>query len=112
MGNIRGIGVVRSAPYVCHLFFADNSIFFANANLKDCDTILSLFKIYKDASSQQVNFRKTIATFSPNTPPVIRHSIKAKFQVKSEVGHGQYLGLPSVIGRRKIQVFLSIKERV
>lgn len=28
------------------------------------------------------------------------------------VGHGKYLGLPSLIGRNKIQLFQSIKERV
>ena len=50
--------------------------------------------------------------FSSNTKESIRHRIYSILDVFTTVNHGRYLGLPSLVGRDKKQVFDFVKEKV
>ena len=54
-GVLNGVSLRSSGPKVSHLFFAEDSLLFAKANLTDCSTIMDILAIYKLATGQQIN---------------------------------------------------------
>ncbi|KAL5808282.1 hypothetical protein ACOSQ3_028973 [Xanthoceras sorbifolium] len=75
-GHVHGIKVVRAAPSISHLLFADDSLIFAKASSDECKCIKQLLEVYKEDSGQSINFEKSALTFSPNTPAGIRAEIR------------------------------------
>jgi hypothetical protein len=110
--KIYGIRIARQAPEISHLFFADDSILFCQATEAACSKIQELLHIYELTSGQQVNREKTNIYFSKNTTHALQERIKALLGVQVSCQHEKYLGLPSLIGRTKRQVFSTIKARV
>uniref|UniRef100_A0A5B7AER2 Reverse transcriptase domain-containing protein n=1 Tax=Davidia involucrata TaxID=16924 RepID=A0A5B7AER2_DAVIN len=110
--KIHGIAVARNAPKISHLFFADDSLLFAKAIEDQVLEISRIIELYGDASGQQINFDKSSLSFSPNVPEDKREVIKQILGVSLCSIHNKYLGLPSTIGRSKMQPFNFIKDRV
>lgn len=54
----------RSLTY----FFADDSVLFPRANLKEVGIISSLLKVYENVSSQMINLQKSEFSCSRNVP--------------------------------------------
>ena len=50
--------------------------------------------------------------FSHNTPHEKRCEVLNILGPMQDTRHGKYLGLPSIIGRSKIEVFAEVKEKV
>ncbi|XP_075663092.1 uncharacterized protein LOC142632603 [Castanea sativa] len=73
---------------------------------------LDLLDCYERASSQQLNRNKTSLFFSKSTPPDILDQIKNSLEVQEIKKYEKYLGLPSLVGRKKKASLLFIKERV
>ena len=67
---------------------------------------------YEEASGQKVNTNKSSIFFSPNTAQETRDEIFNILGPMQNSRHTKYLGLPSLIGRSKKQVFAILKERV
>uniref|UniRef100_A0A5B7BN08 Reverse transcriptase domain-containing protein n=1 Tax=Davidia involucrata TaxID=16924 RepID=A0A5B7BN08_DAVIN len=110
--KIHGISVARNAPRVSHLFFADDSLLFANATENQASEISRIISMYGAASGQQVNFEKSAISFSANVTADRREQIKQILGVSICSIHNKYLGLPSTIGRSKVQPFNLIRDRV
>ena len=49
-GALNEVSLRSSGPKVSHLFFANDGLLFARANLTDCSTIMDILAIYKLAS--------------------------------------------------------------
>lgn len=64
------------------------------------------------ASGQSFNLDKSSMIFSPRVQNRIKEDIKALFQLNVASHHEKYLGLPSMVGRRKHQFFSMVKTRV
>lgn len=57
--NLHGIKVVRNAPQITHLLFADENLLFARSNEKETETIIQILHSYKLYSDQLVNVDKS-----------------------------------------------------
>ena len=110
-GLLGGISVCRRGPSLSHLFFADDSLIFCKATLRECDALPKILKVYELALGQQLNRAKTSLFFSGNTPKEIRDEIKLRFGAQVNRQHEKYLGLPSLVGRNKKNTFKEIKEK-
>ena len=73
---------------------------------------MSILGVYESASSQKINPDKSSVFFSPNTPSATRDEILNSLGPMQDSQHKKYLGLPSLIGKSKTQVFVEIKEIV
>ena len=66
-GQMEGVKICRGGPRLSHFFFADDSLIFCKATLKECDELQRLLVVYEKASNQQLNHAKT-SLFSVVTP--------------------------------------------
>ena len=67
---------------------------------------------YEEASGQGVNFTKSGIMFSSNVTLTLAAQLSSVMDVSNPLNTGRYLGLPSLIGRKKKMVFNHIKERL
>ncbi|XP_073152775.1 uncharacterized protein [Henckelia pumila] len=103
--------MARSAPSISHLFFADDSFLFFRATMEECNTVKECLRIYEVASGHKVNFDKSSISFSANVPSHMKNSICENLEVAYTTNHAHYLGLPSLIGRNKTEIFTFVKEK-
>ncbi|KAA3460797.1 reverse transcriptase [Gossypium australe] len=59
MGNLKGVKVCRESPTVTHLFFADDSIVFGDANEIGGRVLLDILRRYETVSRQKINLDKS-----------------------------------------------------
>ena len=111
-GDIHGYSLCRQGPKLTHLLFADDSLIFCRAIVEECYKVMDLLKKYEEASGQKVNRSKTSLFFSNFVPEEVKHGIKVKLGVLEIMHYKKYLGLPSLIGKRKKESFNFIKEKV
>nr|GEU52210.1 reverse transcriptase [Tanacetum cinerariifolium] len=105
LGTLSGIKMTRNCPLISHIFFADDSLFFLKASHGECGTLISILYSYCEASGQTVNFQKSSAFFSLNTPSSLRDDIYGDLHVHQMDCKAKYLGLPSIFGQKKAEMF-------
>ncbi|KAH9767472.1 reverse transcriptase domain-containing protein [Citrus sinensis] len=111
-GMIHGARVARGAPLVSHLFFADDCFLFFKATVHEAHLVKKILATYEAASGQQVNYNKSSVSFSRNMVEDTIHNICQQLGVVATIDHGTYLGLPSYVGHKKIDIFRYIKDKV
>ncbi|XP_057796787.1 uncharacterized protein LOC131012797 [Salvia miltiorrhiza] len=111
-GDIHGIQMGRRGPAVSHLMFADDCIFFCRASELECANLKRVLGIYELASGQAINYQKSGVFFSLNVSATEREAISGTLGVTSALDTGRYLGLPSLIGRKKKEIFKYLRDRL
>ena len=111
-GVLKGISICRGGPELSHLFFGDDSLIFYRVSMEDCDELQRVLGVYERASGQQLNRAKTSLFFSKNTPREILGAIQSRFGAQVIKQHEKYLGLPSLVGKKKRNTFNDIKEKL
>ena len=111
-GRIHGVSICRRAPKISHILFADDSLLFCQATERETQETFDVLKLYAKASRQCLNMEKSLVYFSSNTTSQIRESIKAMIRVNEVDRFESYLGLPTLVGRRKYHTFSFLKDRV
>ena len=109
---LSGISICRGFPMVSHLFFANDSLLFCKATNHECQKLVEILELYEAVSGQNVNMDKSFVFFSHNTPQERRSEVIGILGPMQDTRHNKYLGLPSIIGRSKTEVFAEVKERV
>ena len=94
-----------------HLFFADDSLLFCKASEHDCCKLIEILQLYEAASGQKVNDEKSSVIFSHNTPEESKRMVLDILGPMQDTRLGKYLGLPSIIGRSKTEVFAEVKGK-
>ncbi|XP_058762257.1 uncharacterized protein LOC131635640 [Vicia villosa] len=82
------------------------------ANVAEVAHLMSFLSIYADASEQEINLNKSEVFFSRNLNKPAQEDIAKIMGVHHVMGTGNYLGLPSMIGRSKKATFSFIKDRM
>jgi hypothetical protein len=68
--------------------------------------------MYEEASGQEINLAKSEVFFSRNLSMAAQEDLSKIMGVRHVLGTGNYLGLPSMIGRKKKEIFAYIKDRI
>lgn len=110
--SLTEIRMGAEGPWISHLLFADDSLFFLQASLVNCQSMMRILTAYCTASGQMVNFGKSSLFFSPNTPLELQMSISAILGIQGSDDPSKYLGLPTMWGRSKKQALAYVKDKV
>jgi hypothetical protein len=110
-GDIHGVKICRGAPSVSHLLFADDCFLFCRSNLQETQHLMNILNTYEKASGQEINLTKSEVFFSRNLSLPAQEDLAKIMGVRHVLGTGNYLGLPSMIGRKK-KIFSYIKDRI
>ncbi|RWR76746.1 LINE-1 reverse transcriptase isogeny [Cinnamomum micranthum f. kanehirae] len=78
----------------------------------ECYTMKKILMEYEAALGQAINFAKSGIFFSSNVPLDIRDHISSSLGVFSPLNMGRYLEAPSLIGRKKKEVFSYLRQRI
>ena len=89
--ELRGVVASARGPRISHLFFADDSLIFGKATIKECEEIQWVLQVYEASSGQQLNRNKTSLFFSHNTANKVRETIKTMFGAQVLKPHESYL---------------------
>jgi hypothetical protein len=108
----RGIILAKNAPRISHLLFADDSILFFKASVKEAEEIESLLAAYCDAFGQRINYDKSSIYFSKKCSKTSKEEIKGKVRVYNEALTERYLGLPTDVCRSKNGAFKYLKDQI
>jgi len=111
-GIITGVPTSLRGPSLSHLFFTDDNIIFCEANSVEWRRIMKILGIYEKGSGQKINLLKTSLFFSRNTSQERKQEILSLSRLTETHRIDTYLGLPSFVGKSKIQSFGFIKDRV
>lgn len=111
-GILHESKVCRTAPPISHLMFADDCLLFCKATKAECTHLRQLLADYERVSGQAVNFSKLGVYFSKNVNADTRRELSSILGVHSPLNTCRYLGLPSLVGREKNQIFKYIKDRL
>jgi hypothetical protein len=68
--------------------------------------------MYEAATGQEINLTKSEVFFSRNLSLAAQEDLSRIMGVRHVLGTGNYLGLPSMIGKKKRDVFAFIKDRI
>lgn len=86
----------------------DDCIIFGDATNNEASRVKNSLKIYEIASGQQVNFDKSAIVFSKNTIRQVRDQVAGVLGDKEVERHDIYLGLPTIVGKSRKEVFDNI----
>lgn len=111
-GQLHGCKVCKGAPSVSHLLFTDDSILFFQSSITEARRVEEILNIYEVASGQAINYSKSGIVFSSNVVDVLQDAISFILEVWGSLDMNRYLGMPSLIGRRKKAVFSYLKDRL
>ena len=95
-----------------HLFFADNSLLFYRANSQECHKLIEILAMYEAASGEKINMDKSFVFSSHNATQETKEVVLDILGPMQDSRHSKYLGLPSIIGKSKNEVFAEVKEKV
>lgn len=110
--HIRGVKIGNGVPPITHLQFADDSLFFCQANARNCKALKEVFEVYEYYSGQKLNATKSMITFGSRVYGSTQERLKHILGISNQGGGGKYLGLPEQFGRKKKEMFDYIIERV
>ncbi|KAH9658155.1 hypothetical protein KPL70_023379 [Citrus sinensis] len=85
---------------------------FSRASMTDCQNLKRILESCSTASGQIFNFKKSSLFLSGNVQQDQAEAIGNLFQLNIVSRHEKYLGLPSMIGRKKSSFFNDIKLTV
>lgn len=111
-GFLHGVVLGGNAPPISHLLFADDSLIFGRAVEEEVVFLKQCLLLYGCATGQKNKFQKSALSFGPGVRNTINDMVQNILGVPVVPFHEKYLGLPTVSGRSKKQMFKRIEERL
>lgn len=109
---IHGLRIARAAPSVTHLFFVDDALLFARATEPELRNIMEILKLYEEAYGQKINIKKCSLKFSRNVTMEDQLRLCTSLGMRLAGDEERYLGLPTIIGRSKREVFTTLEVKI
>ncbi|XP_026400051.1 uncharacterized protein LOC113295938 [Papaver somniferum] len=81
--QLTSMKILRSAPKINHLLFADDCLLFCKANLDQTRKLLQLIEDFSFCSGQLINFHKSAIYFTKNMSPSSFQTVSGFLQVSS-----------------------------
>lgn len=110
--TLMGIKMKKKCPMLSHLFFADDSLIFLEANPKCCLNFMEVAKAFSEATGLSINAHKSSAFFSANSSSQLKGEILGVLGMKEMDPATQYLGLPAFWGSSKKEAMGFIKDKI
>ncbi|KAA3465451.1 reverse transcriptase [Gossypium australe] len=95
-GLVKWAKACQKGPEISHLLFADDCILFGEATEKGAKVVKDILKEYESCSA------------ITNTQEESKDLVSTLLGVRSSSSPEKYLGLPSIVGRRKKRGFLEL----
>lgn len=96
---------------ISHLFFIDDCLLYCRAKSLECKILREIITEFANASRQVINQNKSSVIFSRNVSDISREVAEEILEVKAGDLRGNYLGLPSLTGRKKREILGFIKNK-
>ena len=110
--QIRGFSLCRDGPKISLLFFADDSLLFCQAHLREVQKIQEIMVVDEKVSGQKINSNKTTLFFGKLVSEMVKNFIKDLLGVPEIKQYKKYFGLPTVVGKNRRASINYIKDRV
>lgn len=78
----------------------------------ECYMVKDILAEYEVASGQMINYEKSVITFSSNVGEEDQNNLADILGVRKGRSGSHYLGLPSLVGRRKREILGFIRDRI
>lgn len=106
------VKVSRNGPNFSHLFFADDLMLFAKANLVNCGAVRQVLDTFCQKSGQTISQAKSKVYFSPNVEREARENLCDIQGFHSTSSISKYLGIPIKTSSSSTQDFNFVLDRV
>ncbi|KAL4348543.1 hypothetical protein GQ457_17G007650 [Hibiscus cannabinus] len=111
-GRIRGVRASQKGPRINHLLYADDCLLFIKNSEKEARRLKEVLTVYEASSGQKINVEKSSIYFSNGTSEQSKTALKSILNMNEDVVLGQYLGLPLIVGKSKMEAFKFLIENV
>ncbi|XP_028120068.1 uncharacterized protein LOC114317531 [Camellia sinensis] len=111
-GAWKGIKASGNSPALTHLFFADDLILFAEANVSNCHTIMEVLNDFCVMSGQKLSLQKSKIFVSKNVSCSYARSLSFQCGISLTQDLGRYLGSPLLHSRINKTLFNEILEKL
>lgn len=102
----------RNGPEFSYLFFANDLLLFAKANMNNCYNVREALYTFCELSGQKVSLSKSKVFFSSNISSEHRNEMCEVLDIRSTPNFGKYLGFPLKHQGASSQDFNFVIERV
>lgn len=85
-GDIRGIRIGLNVLAITHLQFADDSLFFCQANVRNFQALKDAFDVYEYYSGQKINMTKSMITFGSRVHGNTQNRLKKVLGINNHGG--------------------------
>lgn len=102
----------NDGPQVSHLFFADDLLLFAEANIAQVERIKKVMQSFCLISGHRINLQKSKAFFSKNVNFHRASSLSERMGISTTSNLGRYMGVPLIHERVTINTYGHITKKV
>lgn len=103
--KLTGLKVVKGAPSVSHLLFADDLMTFSKASRIEIENLMGTLNLFQIITGQHVSLDKSRLVVHPKTPAYILKELARILKMPIMPAGFTYLGMPLFSGKGKCKWF-------